>query len=135
MIKAVIDTNVIVSAYINKDSPPAKILNKVFDGEILMYIDERILDEYKRVLSYPKLKIGKKNVDFFTLYLEHNAEYSGSCAVIRDANVPDDDVIFLEVAMKAKVQYLITGNTKLFNFRNYAGCKIITPAEFIALLK
>ena len=51
---AVIDTNVIVSAMLKKDSMPAQVLKEVLVGNINMLVNEEILDEYLEVLSRKK---------------------------------------------------------------------------------
>jgi len=49
---AIIDTNVLVSYFLSdKDSPPAAIMNKVFDGEIIPVFNCYLIDEYRKVLS------------------------------------------------------------------------------------
>jgi len=37
---------------------------------------------------------------------------------------------FLECAATVKVDYLITGNTHHFNFNEFEGVQIVTPAQF-----
>lgn len=52
MIYAVIDTNVIVSAYItkNQESATIKVVNAVLSGKILPILSSDILAEYDEVL-------------------------------------------------------------------------------------
>ena len=51
---AVIDTNVIVSAMLKRDSYPAQVLKEVLIGNINLLINESILNEYLEVLSRKK---------------------------------------------------------------------------------
>lgn len=59
MIYAVIDTDVIVSAFITRhhDASFVKVLRHVISYDITPMYDEDILDEYRRVLSRKKFKI------------------------------------------------------------------------------
>jgi putative PIN family toxin of toxin-antitoxin system len=52
--RIVLDTNVIVSALLAKESNPSAILQLVLEGVITLCIDDRILAEYGRVLRRPK---------------------------------------------------------------------------------
>lgn len=54
--KAVIDTNVIISALLtgNADSATLKVLNYVADGKIIPLLNEAILKEYSEVLHRAK---------------------------------------------------------------------------------
>jgi putative PIN family toxin of toxin-antitoxin system len=49
--KVVIDTNVIVSALMNANGTPAKILALVLNGKVKIVYDNRIIFEYIDVLS------------------------------------------------------------------------------------
>jgi uncharacterized protein len=56
MIRVVLDTNIIVSAYLNEDGQPFRILKLALAGAIDLYASELILEEYKELLqrkSYP----------------------------------------------------------------------------------
>jgi putative PIN family toxin of toxin-antitoxin system len=57
MIRAVIDTNVVVSAALNDDSLPAAVLSLALDKNILMFVSAPVLAEYETVLSRPHLKL------------------------------------------------------------------------------
>lgn len=51
---AVIDTNVIVSALLKWDSVPGKVLQAVFEGNVIPVYNEDILNEYRLVLNREK---------------------------------------------------------------------------------
>ena len=53
----VIDTNVVVSGLIGKDSktPPARILDAMLNGEVTYLMSSELLDEYLTVLRRPSL--------------------------------------------------------------------------------
>ena len=52
---AVLYTNVLVSALLS-DSAPRQIIGMVKDKNVIPLFDARIIDEYKKVLNYPKFK-------------------------------------------------------------------------------
>ncbi|MCI6114297.1 MAG: putative toxin-antitoxin system toxin component, PIN family, partial [Spirochaetales bacterium] len=66
---AVIDTNVIVSAFIskNKYSPPSMIVKEMLGGRITPIINDFILEEYRDVLLRPKFHLAKDDVDSFIM--------------------------------------------------------------------
>ncbi len=49
--KLVADTNVLVSALLNPHGSPARVLDAILAGAHTLAIDDRILDEYREVLS------------------------------------------------------------------------------------
>jgi hypothetical protein len=54
--KAVIDTNVIVSAALSEKSSPAKIIKAWLEGRYDMVVSPDILDEVRRVLFKPRIR-------------------------------------------------------------------------------
>ena len=56
MIRAVLDTNVWVSAILAPGNPPAKILEFALTGEMRLLISPEIIREIGQVLKYPKVK-------------------------------------------------------------------------------
>ncbi len=48
--------------------------------------------------------------------------------------VDPDDLKFIEVAVAARVKYLVTGNIKHYPKQKYKNIEILTPATFIKFL-
>ena len=55
MIRAVLDTNVIVSAALTATGPSAQILKAGFAGHFVWFISEELLGECEEVLNRPRL--------------------------------------------------------------------------------
>jgi uncharacterized protein len=55
--RVVLDTNVLVSAFLKPRSKPAKILRLILQGNLEIIINEPILSEYQEVLTRPKLRL------------------------------------------------------------------------------
>ena len=60
MKKAVLDTNIIISAMLSPHGNSAKILNMVFDRKIETYYCKGIWDEYIDILSRPRFNFTTK---------------------------------------------------------------------------
>lgn len=60
--KIVLDTNVLVSAFLKPRSKPARIMRLVLQGDIQIIVNEHILAEYLEVLKRPKFNLNLKNV-------------------------------------------------------------------------
>ena len=61
MIRAVIDTNVLVSVLLSKseESSVTKLIDAVLDGKIIPLYNSEIVAEYTEVLSRPKFKFDR----------------------------------------------------------------------------
>ena len=126
----VLDTNVIVSGILRPYSKAATILHLVAEGTIKLAYDVRLLSEYRDVLSRPKFKFSKEDVDALLDQIEPEGILVS--AIPLKFRLPDpDDEPFLEVALAAKAVALVTGNKRNKKKNEYEGVKIISPAKFL----
>lgn len=105
---AVIDTNVIVSALITKNSqsPPCMVLREVLDGRITPLFHDDIIDEYAEVLNRPKFHLKAETIQTMI-----NSIISNGIKVdpkpTGEILVDMDDLIFYEVAMESVIIMLM----------------------------
>ena len=133
IVKIVLDTNVLVSAFLNPYGKPARILRLILQGEIEMIVDERILDEYEAVLLRPVFGLHRRDVmtvlDVLRSISIQALAYSGK------VELPDEgDEPFLEVALSGMADAIVTGNSRHFPARRCKGVKILSPEEFLRFL-
>lgn len=111
--KIVLDTNVLVSGFISPFGPPATILRAVLTGSLTVCFDERIVAEYRDVLTRGRFRFDEHRVDEVLRIVETNG-----LPVLADPlglELPDsDDAMFIEVATAADADCLVTGNLKHF---------------------
>ena len=129
-IKAVIDTNVLVSAYWtrNADSPPARVYRALLLGMVTALVNDEIISEYRDVLHRPKFGFNTEDVDKDIAFIEQ----SGVEFLPADSGetFPDpNDKVFYCTAIAGDAK-LVTGNMKHFPKANF----IVTPAQFCELL-
>jgi putative PIN family toxin of toxin-antitoxin system len=132
MIKAVIDTNVIVSAYITKnlEAATSKLWEAVLQCKLTPIYNEEILSEYSDVLRRKKFGIPEHLVKWALDKIVSNGVRGER--VLSDEFFPDPkDVVFYEVAMSKEDAYLVTGNTKHFPKKPI----VVTPAEMLEILQ
>ena len=132
MIKAVIDTNVIVSAYITKnlEAATSKLWEAVLQCKLTPIYNEEILSEYSEVLRRKKFGIPEHLVKWALDRIVSNGVRGER--VLSDEFFPDPkDVVFYEVAMSKEDAYLVTGNTKHFPKKPI----VVTPAEMLEILQ
>jgi uncharacterized protein len=134
--RIVLDTNVLVSAFLRNKGKPAQILAQ--DSKFELLICEGILAELTDVLNRPRIR--KKET-----YLEHRVhEYLGRLrasstwiAITEVENIiPQDppDNIVLACAVEDGADYLVSGNKHLLDLKQHRGVKIVTPAQFLEII-
>jgi putative PIN family toxin of toxin-antitoxin system len=132
MIHAVIDTNVLVSAFITKrlDSATSIVWAAVLNGDIIPMYSEEIIDEYTDVLHRKKFNIPEQLIKDAINHIMENGVRGER--VLSDDFFPDPkDVVFYEVAISKDDAYLVTGNTKHFPKKPI----VVTPSEMLEILK
>ena len=126
---AVLDTNVLVSAFLKSESVPGTVVREALEGEIIPLINEEILEEYENVLKRKKFRIDAYEVNRFLKDFEKRAiNLKGYTS--EEVFVDETDVVFFEVVMEARDQadaYLVTGNTRHFPVRSY----VVTPRQML----
>jgi len=126
----VLDTNVIVSGILRPYSKAAAILSLAAAGMIQLAYDLRILSEYEDVLNRPKFTFAKEDIHAFLDQVEKEGVLVSVMPLKFRLSDPDDEP-FLEVALAAKAEALITGNKRHFPKKEYQGTRILSPAEFL----
>jgi putative PIN family toxin of toxin-antitoxin system len=132
MIHAVIDTNVLVSAFITKrlDSATSIVWAAVLNGDIIPMYSEEIIDEYTDVLHRKKFNIPEQLIKDAINHIMENGVRGER--VLSDDFFPDPkDVVFYEVAISKDDAYLVTGNIKHFPKKPI----VVTPSEMLEILK
>ena len=128
--KVVIDTNVLVSAFLSPCGAPAEIVRMAVEGDLRICYDMRILNEYRGVLGRAKFNIPSR---LSTKLLEQICVLGESAITLSlISNLPDQsDEAFLEVALAAQAACLITDNLKHFPPSCRQGMRVASPAEFL----
>jgi len=129
MIRVVLDTNIIVSAYLNQDGLPFFIMKLALSGAVQLCASEPILAEYEEVLQRKSYPLDRRRARLLRKRLHEASQMFKPAGHLSETSDPDDNM-FLECAQAAKAQYLITGNTNHFP-REWKYTEIVTPRGFI----
>jgi putative PIN family toxin of toxin-antitoxin system len=133
-LKAVVDTNVLVSGIINVQHAPGRIVDRIRTRALQLVVDDRILAEYQSVLLGERLRkwIAEEDARDLLAFLFVDAERIVPTVFVQQLPDPGD-APFLETAITADVP-LVTGNLKHFPKTCCRGQRVMTPAEFIRQL-
>ena len=127
--KVVVDTNVLVSALLRPESIPARILDLVLSHQVTAASDHRVHNEYQEVLLRPEFGFPRVAVIDLLDFLWLSSERVHVTAMAID--LPDaDDIKFIEVAISAAADALVTGNLKHFPPRQRHGVQVLSPRRF-----
>ncbi len=122
----VLDTNIVISAAINKDGAPAQILELLVAGKIINHTTKDIITEVIRVFDKPSVRSFVNNENK-KLVLDGYISKSVIIKPLFDEKIaldPDDNK-FINCALTAKAN-IVSGDSHLLKLRRYKGVKIMS---------
>ena len=139
MIKAVLDTNVIVSGSIARSGGPYEALQAWRRGDIVLLTSEAIVDEVADVLQRPFFR-DKRHIDETDIAGLRQVLLTDAVVVFPRKRLevveadPDDNRI-LECAVEGGADYIVSGDHHLLELRRYESIQIVTVRKFLTILQ
>jgi predicted nucleic acid-binding protein len=137
MIRAVLDTNILVSALRSRNGASHEILSRLVRKEFELIIGNTVLAEYDEILKRecPGFGVPVVAVDRFLDALCAGASYFPTSSFWKPALPDPDDEAFAQLALEAKVGYLVTSNLRDYPPDRLHALRVVSPKEFLQVLK
>jgi uncharacterized protein len=133
VIRAVIDTSVLVSAFIgNQEASPGRVVDAWQDGRLSMIVSPQLLNELKDVLERPKFTRwssagrGAAYVAGFGARSEHHSDPAAQGSHLRD---PKDEYL-VALALAAGADALVSLDRDILD-ASVEGLLIVSPTAFL----
>ena len=131
--RVVLDTNVLISALLSTGIA-SELVPLWQKGTITVLLSREILEEYLRVLAYPKSQLSQGEIkglieEELLPFVQVIKPGIRVHVVKRD---PSDNK-FLECAVGGKAKKVISGDKALLAIRHYRGVRIQSPAAFLVV--
>lgn len=137
--RIVLDTNVIISAFLSPTGHPGQLLHAWRQHQFELVLSQALLNEYAEAFAYDRVA---KRLKFSPAHIEeviHNLKNSsvfiedvyGGITIVADA---DDNMVF-STSLSGQAQFIISGDVKVQAVKEYQGIRVFSPAVFLALLK
>lgn len=138
MIRAVLDTNVLVS-YLLRHRPPISTLidHHLGRDDFILVTAPELLAELDRVLGYPKLRrycTEEERLRFVALIMALGEVVELPEMIPRISRNPDDDQV-IACAVAGEADVIVSGGDDLLALEWVGGIPILTAAQFLDLLK
>lgn len=128
--RAVVDTNILVSGLLSGSGPPAQVLAAITGGRLRPVVCEAILAEYAAVLPRPRLRIHPGRLQALLELIRLTADWVAIPPHTGHPPLPDlKDWPFVAAAQVAACP-VITGNLK--HFPPGLGVEVMTAREWVA---
>ena len=138
MIRAVLDTNLLVSYLLTHRPPIAALIdNHLAQDHFLLLIAPELLAELDRVLAYPKLQryyTDEVRTRFVALVMALSEVVDLPETIPRICRDPDDDRV-IACAVVGAADLIISGDDDLLALERVGGIPILTAAQFLETLE
>lgn len=135
MLRAVVDTNVLVSALLFPTSNPGRVLAAAFVHRFELVASERLLDELEDVLRRPKIAalLMGASIGEFLEAVEGTAAMEDDPTHVRAYTRDPDDDYLVSLADAHDADALVTGDADLLD-ATALPVRVVSPVEFLELL-
>ena len=135
ILKAVIDTSVMVSVAFAKEGIAKKLRDLIADSAFVLVTSKAILKELYEVLHYPhiikRFKPSEEDIDEFVgMIIENSVITKGAYSIEGIAEDPKDDM-FIACALEGNADYIVSRDLHLRNIKHFHGIQIIDATTFI----
>jgi putative PIN family toxin of toxin-antitoxin system len=139
VLRAVLDANVLASAFIRPLGPSGRILSALVERNAFrLVLSTPILDEVRRVLFYPRLRkeLPESDVDILmrVAALAILADLADGDLIVKTVKADPDDDKYLSAALLGRADVLVSGDHHLLDLKEYQGVRILKPRAFLELL-
>lgn len=135
--RVILDTNVLLSAFIRVDSKPYQLLAAWLDGRFELVSSAEQLEELARAARYPKVRryFEPAEVGWLINRVRDRALLAGKLPQVDVADDPGDNFL-LAMAAATGAQYLVTGDKSgLLPIRKHGTTRLMTVGQMVATLK
>jgi hypothetical protein len=130
--RAVLDTNVLVSALITPLGASARLLVELRAGAFEVVVSPMLLAELRDVLARGKFRsyVTAAEADAYVELIRQESVVVDDHGPSAQSAVADpDDAYLVDLALAARVDALVSGDKRLLDLRSEV--RVMTPAEFL----
>jgi putative PIN family toxin of toxin-antitoxin system len=132
MVRAVIDTNVLVSAFIRGGKPRKLLFNLL--GKYTVILSRKMLAEFADVAGREKFHVTNAQVERFLSIIVRMAKIVADNAWFAEVLADSDDDVVLNAAYVGKADYIVTGDKHLLVLKQFKKTKIVTVKQMLDIL-
>ena len=137
-LRAVLDTNVLVSGLITDHGPPRQLVDAWIEGQYTLVTPLYQVKELSHVLAYSRiasrLRLSEAEVDLIlAALLSQGQVVPGALHLPGVTRDPKGDPL-VACAVEGAADYLVSGDRDLLDLGETNNTRVVTPREFVEIL-
>ena len=137
MMRAVVDTNILIRALIKPYGTVGPVIARLRDGDYVIVYSSPLLNELIAKLALPRIRVKycvrTEHVEALVPTIVLRGERVIPTRQIKLCRDPDDDM-FIEAAVAGQAPYVVTGDDDLLTLKKFESVQFVTPRAFLAAL-
>lgn len=133
MIRAVFDTNILISAILCKGKP-RDILSSVIERKIVLVLSRDIIEEFALVIKRRKFGLAEDEQRLLVEFIIKLADVIETKSSFNEIKDDQNDNMVLNCAFDGRVNFIVSGNHHLLDLKEFKGIKIITADEMLKII-
>lgn len=132
--RLVLDTNILISAVLSSKGAPARLLDRLRQTRAVLIFSEPTIAELSSRLMRDKFDpwVDRETRRQFLAEIDAVAEFVGITEAPMGCRDRSDDK-FLETALTADCQIIVTGDQDLLSMHPWQGIQILNPAQALEI--
>lgn len=133
VLRAVVDTNLIVSGTATTSTIPYRLLEAWREGEYILVTSVPIIEEVKDVLARPEkhFAITKREIKQVIKTLSTQAYVAAGTLELDVVKRDPDDNKFIAAALEGGASHIVSGDKDLLDIGQYQEIKFVTARDFL----
>lgn len=136
MMRAVVDTNILIRALIKPYGTVGPVIAHLRDGDFVIVYSSPLLNELAK-LALPRIRVKYRvqteQVEALVSIVVLRGERVIPTHQIKLCRTPKDDM-FIEAALAGQAPFVVTGDEDLLSLKRFENVRFITPSAFLATL-
>ena len=138
MIRAVIDTNILVRALIKPEGTVGPVLRRLRDGDYTILYTEVLLNELSDVLARPRIQVKygltQEDIETILALILLRGEPASPTRRVDVCRDPKDNMV-LEAAVCGQADVIVSGDEDLLTLHPFEGIPIVGSSDFLSMLE
>lgn len=138
MLRAVVDTNLLLRAVIKPTGTVGPVISRLRDGDFTLVYSQPLIDELVAKLALPRIRekysLTDGDIDNLLALIALRGELVAPTRTVKVCRDPKDDM-FIEAALAGHAEVVVTGDEDLLILKQFETVRFVAARAFLELVE